>query len=364
MRWMIGLLLATFLAGCSNFNGDAVGEASGQLSQTELDSDANYKDGVYVNNHLEHPDKSFFSFIKMRFFGEDVWHDPESQKHLIPQTKADLKSIEKPLTSQVTWLGHSTFLIQHQGLTVLTDPVFSDRASPVSFAGPKRYTPVASRLSDLPPIDIVLISHNHYDHLDEASVKALGNAPIYYVPSNLTPWFMAAGIKPDRVVALRWWQQATLTSGEGVVTATPSQHWSARGLSDRNRTHWASWLLELQGLTLWFGGDTGYNDQDFVQIGEYVAAQGKPLDVALIPIGAYAPRLFMKPYHVNTQEAVHIHHDLKASLSLGMHWGTFPLTAEPPMEPYQWLNRIRAEGGIKEGTAFKTLKIGETYRVQ
>jgi N-acyl-phosphatidylethanolamine-hydrolysing phospholipase D len=172
MKRFLIVLLISLLSGCSNLSGD------NQYASSEQASDPNFKDGIYVNNHIEHPEKSFFSFVKMRFFGDDVWHDPESQKHLIPKTEADLNTIKNSELSQVTWLGHSTFLIQHQGMNLLTDPIFSVRASPFSFAGPKRYTPVATKLSELPPIDVVVISHNHYDHLDEASIKALGNDPV------------------------------------------------------------------------------------------------------------------------------------------------------------------------------------------
>ncbi len=269
MKRFLIVLLISLLSGCSNLSGD------NQYASSEQASDPNFKDGIYVNNHIEHPEKSFFSFVKMRFFGDDVWHDPESQKHLIPKTEADLNTIKNSELSQVTWLGHSTFLIQHQGMNLLTDPIFSVRASPFSFAGPKRYTPVATKLSELPPIDVVVISHNHYDHLDEASIKALGNDPVYFIPSNLTPWFLKAGIEPDRVVALRWWQQAPISSTKAMITATPSQHWSSRSLTDRNETHWASWLIELDGLTMWFGGDTGYNNRDFVKIGEHIVSAGK-----------------------------------------------------------------------------------------
>jgi len=356
MRWSVVFTVLYFLSACSTL--------SASPSSVLPDDDPNYQQGLYVNNHIDHPMKSFWSFVRMRFLGEDVWHDPDTQKHLIPQTQIDLAVIKTPEASQVTWFGHSTFLIQHRGMNILTDPVFSKRASPLSFAGPKRYTLPAAPVNQLPEIDIVVISHNHYDHLDIAAIQALGNGPIYYVPSNLAVWFIDAGIDPARVKALRWWQSATHRLTQTKITALPSQHWSARGLYDRNLSHWASWLISMEGLTLWFAGDTGYNDKDFVAIGDFIQQLGRDLDLALIPIGAYAPRHFMKPYHVNVEEAVQIHHDTRSKLSLGMHWGTFPLTAEKPMEPYERLNQIRSEGGIKSGTAFQTLKIGETFNLK
>lgn len=356
VQHIVIFLAVVSLSACVNLNKGA------NDSQSQIE-DPNYKDGIYVNNHIDHPEKSFFSFMRMRFFGDEKWHDPEKQKHLIPQQDVDIDVIEKPKKRQVTWLGHSTFLIQHDGVNILTDPIFSNRASPFSFAGPKRYTRVPAKLSELPKIDYVIISHNHYDHLDEASIKILGNQPIYFVPSNLQHWFLKAGIDKNRVIPLKWWEKVSSANNKAVFTAMPSQHWSARGLNDRNETHWASWLIELNEFTFWFAGDTGYNNKDFNSIGDYVESLQKSLDLALIPIGAYAPRWFMKTYHVNTQEAVQIHHDIKAKLSLGMHWGTFPMTAEPAMEPYENLQKIKKQGGIKEGTDFKTLKIGESYLI-
>lgn len=325
----------------------------------DVESDPNYKDGIYVNNHIEHPNKSFWTFLKLRFFGDEEWADHPKAAKLIPQTDIDLPLI-KAQSQQVTWLGHSTFLIQLNGLNILTDPVFSERASPVSFGGPKRYTPVATDIASLPRIDIVIISHNHYDHLDESSIKQLGNQPIYYVPSGLSPWFVDVGVEKSKVRELRWWQSAEI--GDFKITATPSQHWSARGLGDRHFTHWASWLVESGDTQFWFAGDTGYNDKDFVAIGEHIKKHNKILDFALIPIGAYAPRHFMKTYHVNTEEAVQIHKDVGSRLSIGMHWGAFPLTAEWPMEPYEKLNAIRAENGLGD-YPFETMMIGETVAI-
>ena len=348
-RFAIPVLITSLLIACSSANKD----------DKSSNKDPNFKDGIYVNNHITHPDKSFFTFLKMRLFGDDEWADHEQAANLIPQTKLAPKQL---LTSQnqVTWLGHSTFLIQIDGTNILTDPVFSERASPVSFAGPKRYTKVALPISQLPKIDIVVISHNHYDHLDKESIKSIGDQAKYFVPSGLKKWFVELGIKDERVSDVKWWQSIEYQNTK--ITATPSQHWSARALGDRHKTHWASWLLTLNGNTVWFAGDTGYNNQDFVDIGNYTQEQGTPIDLALIPIGAYGPRHFMKTYHVNTEEAVQIHKDIKSKSSIGMHWGAFPLTSEWPMEPYEWLNKLRADKKIGP-YPFETLKIGEVRQL-
>lgn len=348
-RIAIAILTTGFLIACTSGNND----------DKSSNKDPNFKDGIYVNNHITHPDKSFFSFLRMRLFGDDEWANHELAANLIPKT--DLK--QQQLTTsqnQVTWLGHSTFLVQLNGTNILTDPVFSERASPVSFAGPKRYTKVALPITQLPKIDIVIISHNHYDHLDKESIKSIGDQAKYFVPSGLKDWFIELGIKGEHVTEVKWWQSIEYQNTK--ITATPSQHWSARSLGDRHKTHWASWLLTINQNTLWFAGDTGYNNRDFVDIGNYTQAQGTPIDLALIPIGAYGPRHFMKTYHVNTEEAVQIHKDIKSKSSIGMHWGAFPLTSEWPMEPYEWLNKLTAENKVGP-YPFDTLKIGEVRQL-
>ena len=322
--------------------------------------DANFVDGRFVNNHMEHPNKDIFAYLKLRWFGDDVWADHQKTPHLIPKTEIDIGKLTAR-HNHVTWLGHSTFLLQFNGLTILTDPVFSERASPVSFAGPKRYTQVAMPIADLPKIDLVVISHNHYDHLDERSIKAIGDDTHFVVPSGLKAWFIEVGISGEQVTELKWWQQLVLK--DFTITAMPSQHWSARGLGDRFKTHWASWLITANDSSIWFAGDTGYNDKDFVDIGDYITRNKLSLDLALIPIGAYGPRSFMKAYHVNTAEAVQIHKDIGSKYSIGMHWGAFPLTSEPPMEPFEWLNQLRRDEQLGS-YPFETLKIGETKALE
>lgn len=231
--------------------------------------------------------------------------------------------------SQAVWIGHATFLVQHQGLTILTDPVFSERASPVQFAGPKRTTDAAISISELPHIDIVVVSHDHYDHLDKQSVielwqKQSDNPPIFVLPLKLGKWFSKLGI--DNWIELDWWQAAVVKGW--TFTAVPVQHFSGRGLV-QNNTLWAGWVMESaetkqqNSKRIFFAGDTGYSD-DFKQIG----AKFGHMDLSLLPIGAYEPRWFMKEVHVNPEEAVKIHLDVKSTFSIGMHWGSFVLTDE------------------------------------
>lgn len=342
--------LNALLAGCLLI----VACASQGDSQTAEDSEPK----IYQNSTVEHKKKGFFDFLAMRFFGEHEWADHAAQAEQVPTQDLSQNQLQSEASSmQVVWLGHSTFLIQYRGLNILTDPVFSQRASPLSFAGPKRYTQPAMEIDELPPIDLVVISHNHYDHLDIDSVLALPESTQFYLPDGLSQWFIDLGVDRSRVADFTWWQQRAF-SAELTVTATPAQHWSARSLFDKNQTHWASWHLQIGDKSVWFAGDTGYNQVDFKQIGQ----RFELVDVALIPIGAYAPRDFMHLYHVNVEEAVQIHKDVNSQFSIGMHWGAFPLTAEPVMEPPQKLEQLTQAGELTSGE-FVTLAIGEVYRL-
>jgi N-acyl-phosphatidylethanolamine-hydrolysing phospholipase D len=253
----------------------------------------------------------------------------------------------------LTWIGHSTFLLQLGGLNLLTDPHFSGRASPVSFAGPARLAPPGLDFGDLPAIDLVLVSHNHYDHLDEQSVRRIAREHAqarFVVPMGLAAWFRARGI--ERVTELDWWQSVDLDAAR--ISAVPVQHFSGRGLHDRDATLWCGFVAELAGRKLFFAGDTGYS-QDFADI----AARFAPLDLSLLPIGAYDPRWFMAPVHVDPAEAVRIHQDLRSRLSVAMHWGTFRLTAEPLDEPPRLLAQALTAAGIA-AERFTVFQHGET----
>ncbi len=306
----------------------------------------------FRNPHIPpNPKRGFFAYWRMRLFGDD-FPDYATVAHRVPRQALDpvrLHQVEEP---QLTWIGQATFLIQLQGRTILTDPQFSDRASPVSFAGPKRLVPLPIQLHELPKVDLVVISHNHYDHLDRDSVEELGNGPRWVVPLGLKQTLVDWGIDAERITELDWWQSAEVAGIN--LTATPTQHFSARSLFDRNQTLWCSWLIELAGQRLWFGGDTGYNPVQFRQIGERFA----PIDWALIPIGAYEPRWFMRDVHANPEEGVQILEDIGARQGVAMHWGTFQLSAEPMLEPPQ---RIAAEVARRGWGAerFLTPAIGE-----
>jgi len=261
----------------------------------------------------------------------------------------------------VTWIGHSTVLLQLGGLNVLTDPQFSHRASPFSFIGPKRHQPPGVALADLPRIDLVLISHNHYDHLDLASVRALyrqpGGPPLFLVPLGIDPWFKeeVSDGSGEHVRAFDWWQRIDYRGLD--IHFLPIQHWSARTPWDRNRTLWGAWAVRHPQLSFFFSGDLGYS-RDLRDIGRRLGG----FDLAAIAVGAYEPRWFMRPQHLNPAEAVRAHRDLGARRSFGIHWGTFEdLTDEPLDQPPRDLARARQAAGLSEQEFF-LLRHGETYR--
>ena len=278
----------------------------------------------------------------------------------------DSKAGRSDSTPAVTWIGHASTLVQAGGLNVLTDPVFSERASPVQFFGPKRAQAPGIALNDLPPIDVVVISHNHYDHLDRDSIVGLdakarreGYSTLYLVPLGQKAWFENLGI--TQVVELDWWQKHTVRGVDFYLT--PSQHWSARGVLDHNHTLWGSWAVFAADLHWYFAGDTGYSS-DFVNIqarfaDRQTAAVGGGFDLALIPLGAYAPRWFMRTHHINPEEAVQVHQDLQAKFSVGVHWGTFALSDEALDQPPKDFLEARNAKGLTDAD-FTVLKIGET----
>ena len=283
---------------------------------------------------------------------------PKGKRYTLLRPDAHLL-MSPPAEPQLVWLGHASFLFQYGGLNVLTDPVLSDRASPFRLVGPMRYTPPALTVADMPPIHLVLISHNHYDHLDEATVRQLhrrfGDGLCFCVPLGLRRWFEKQGI--HNLVELDWWQSETM-AGNQEVFCLPAQHFSGRTPTDTNASLWCSWLLEIDGFRLYFAGDTGYGGI-FNKIGEIFS----PIDLALLPIGAYDPRWFMAPVHVAPEEAVSIHQEIGARQSVAMHWGTFVLTDEPMDEPPRRLRAALERHGLNEAD-FRVMQHGEVWCCQ
>ncbi|RYB07963.1 MBL fold metallo-hydrolase [Lichenibacterium ramalinae] len=252
----------------------------------------------------------------------------------------------------LTLVGQSTVLIQVEGCNMLTDPIWSERASPVSFAGPRRVRPPGIAFDDLPRIDLVLLSHNHYDHLDVATLKRLHARSAPRIVTGLGNGRVLARHGLGRAVELDWWQCCTPARGVD-VTYLPAQHWSSRTGRDRRRALWGGHAVQAGGACVYFAGDSGYGPH-FAAIGRAFAP-----DLALLPIGAYEPRWFMQAQHMDPFDAVQAHRDLAAGLSLGIHWGTFQLTDEAIDAPLEALARAKAEAGLDAG-AFLAPDFGTT----
>jgi len=257
-------------------------------------------------------------------------------------------------SESVMWIGQSTILLNHNGLTVLTDPQFSNRASPLFFGGPKRVTPTPFNIVDLPNIDVVLISHNHYDHLDRSSIRELiKHQPSikYMVPLGLAQKLRKWGAVD--VTELDWWQAVDFQ--EVKIQPTPVKHWSSRSLFDRNKSLWAGWMMKWDDFSFYFAGDSGYSS-DFKETAQKL---GGPT-LAAIPISAYEPRDFMKAAHMNPEEAVKAFEDLEAKYGVAIHWGTFKLTTERMDEPPKRLLQSLKDQQIPSDK-FRSLSHGEKW---
>ena len=252
----------------------------------------------------------------------------------------------------VTWVGHSSLLIQLDGVNVLTDPIWSERASPAQFAGPRRWVAPGIAFDDLPPLDVVLQSHNHYDHLDAATVGRLTRAhpqAVWVLPLGLASFVERRG--GSQVMELDWWQERTIASLR--IAATPALHFSSRSIGDRGDTLWCGFAL-AGSHRVFFAGDTGFHPE-FGTIGERYG----PFDVALMPIGAYEPRWFMRYLHMNPEEAVEAFRALKAGVMVPIHWGTFKLTDEAMDEPPVRARAAWTAAGLAPG-GYRQLAHGET----
>jgi N-acyl-phosphatidylethanolamine-hydrolysing phospholipase D len=262
-----------------------------------------------------------------------------------------------------TWVGHSTVLLQVGGLNVLTDPMWSERASPVQWAGPRRVMPPAITLEALPPLDVVLLSHSHYDHMDRATVRQLARQhpdATWVAPLALGRYLRGFGVR--EVLELDWGQTADVRGT--IIRATPARHFSARRFRDRNRTLWCGFVLECGGRRFYFAGDTAYHPE-FAAIGTH-----GPFDLVMMPVGAYDPRWFMRIVHVDPEEAVRAYTDMTSAhpdaplpLMLGIHWGTFRLTDEPMDEPPRRTRERWRAAGLPEERLW-IARFGETRELR
>lgn len=337
------VLLAVLLCGCSAY------------SKVEFDPRLpHHGEGEFVTAHKP----SFLEYYFMRLREADP-PSPDRTEVASIVGAADLDLIasnaERP---RVTWIGHATALVQYRGVNFLTDPHLTPYPFTYSIFVEPRYTPPALEFEQMPPIDFVVISHNHFDSLDRDTVLEFGDSVLWYVPLGLKGWFVKHGVSAARVVELDWWQSHRFDR-RIEVTLTPAKHWSRRSPWDTNKTLWGGWVVEIDDFRSYFVGDTGYHPTYFRDIG----ARLGPFDLALIPIGAYAPRYFMSRHHIDPAQAVDIHLEVGSRRSLPIHWGTFQLTLEPLLEPARLLRAETERRGLP-ADEFRPVKIGETLLLE
>ena len=325
-----------FSLGCSDGNQNDARESS-----------PHFKNGVF-HNTKKWNNKNFWDVIKMKF-SHDWAKWPEWVD--IAEGPKPTKRVEGNRV-RLTFINHSTFLIQTGGYNILTDPIYSRRCSPVSFVGPSRVHRPAIAFDNLPKIDVILISHDHYDHLDIATVSRLvkRDRPHIYLGLGVAAHLDSR----QRVTELDWWEKVSVAP-DFKLNFVEVRHFSGRTLIDRFSTLWGGFVLEVNDKKIYFGGDSGYGDhykETFRRFG--------PMDIALLPIGAYSPRFFMSDAHIDPRQAIQAHLDLRSRQSVGMHYGTFQLTAEKRDEPRQLLEEEKRRASIPS-REFITLKPGSPF---
>jgi N-acyl-phosphatidylethanolamine-hydrolysing phospholipase D len=316
------------------------------------------ENGRFRNLH-PHPAHGLRDLLRWKF-GFGTKDRPLVDRSIVPRYRPDVcrldrARIDRPSRKhiQLTWIGHSTFLIQVAGFNFLTDPIFGRSCAPFPSWSLRRRSPLPAKIADLQPIHAVLLSHNHYDHLELRTVRRLEREVTWFVPLGNGEWFRQR--KQDNFVELDWWHETEF--GPLSIVCVPAQHFSARTPFDRNLTLWAGFVLRTPLGAIYFAGDSGYAPI-FADIGAHLG----PMAASIIPIGAYSPRWFMAPVHMNPEEAVRVHLDVRSHFSVGSHWGTFKLTDEPMAEPPIALRHALARRHVP-ATAFRTMRIGETVLV-
>jgi L-ascorbate metabolism protein UlaG (beta-lactamase superfamily) len=305
-------------------------------------------------NPGHHLDRNWFEVMRWKLTTRAAQWTAAAPLKPIPAPPAPIQGLA------ATLVGHSTFLLQTPLLTILTDPHWSPCAGPFGRVGPRRAQTPAVVFETLPRIDAILLSHDHYDHCDLPTLRRLARAhprARLFAPLGFEKLAARAGFGPSRVVCSDWWDGHALAPGH-IVTATPARHWGNRLSGARNARLWCGWHLATPDASVLFTGDTAYDATLFPAIRRHLG----PPDLALIPIGAYAPRWFMCEQHCNPAEAVRIHLDLGATRSLGMHWGAFPLTDEPRDEPPALLAAAALAAGLPS-QAFIAPPAGTTVQI-
>ena len=321
----------------------------------------NFRDGKFHNlDKNAQNNKTFWDVLKWRMTSDRAAWPPFVDGNATPDAPARVDDN----TVRITMINHASFLIQGAGVNIVTDPVFSDRASPFTFLGPKRHRAPGIALSDLPKLDAAIISHAHYEHLDRPSLEKIETAfaPRYYVPLRNHDLLPAPAQKDKRIAEMDWSDSLDLTPRVKIIFL-PAQHWSARGLFDRNDRFWGAFLIRFSmpdgGMRqIYFAGDTGYNGH-FAEVHKTYGT----IDAALLPIGAYEPRWFMQMQHMNPSDAIMAHRDLASKRSIGMHFGTFQLTDEAIDQPEIDMKAALAAANIKADD-FAVPNNGQTFVIE
>ena len=328
LRRLVALALVTCLAGCAGVGAAVPGAPS------------HHREHGFANLDPAFTRPGFWTVQAFR--ARRVWASLFGRRAVpeFPRVANDGRALrDNARTPTVTWIGHATMLIQLDGLNILTDPQFSERASPVSFAGPRRLSPPGLAFEALPRIDVVVISHDHYDHLDRSTVQRLAatHKPRFFAPLGFKAWFGSIGVR-DGVEELDWWQSRQV--GGVTFTLTPVQHWCARTPFDMDHRLWGGWAMTGRARRVFFAGDTGYF-AGFREIGQRLG----PFDLAMVSIAAYEPPAVMRLTHTTPEQSLQIFADLGARTFVAMHWGTFDLADEPLDEPPR---RLRAAARARE----------------
>ncbi len=316
--------------------------------------------GIFVNE-IETPllveDRSQWSLAWEFFFGGHTRRQPAEYERPVVEERSggDFGAGRSDAVARLTWLGHSTAVLEIAGRVVLIDPVFSLRVSPFSWIGPKRFHKTPIEVQDLPDVDVVVISHDHYDHLDmDSIIRLTEKTQVFLVPLGVGAHLEGWGVPAEKIIEMDWWEERTI---DGVrYVCTPARHFSGRGLTDENMTLWASWAIldtKAGGKRIYYSGDTGYHP-GFAEIGERLG----PFDATLMQIGAYGelwPNIHMTP-----EEGVRAHKDVRGKLMLPVHYGTFDLAFHAWDEPMRLLKEATARGGVE----YKQPRPGEMLSIE